>query len=293
MDEHRRVVPTGLLDAHHHVWGLAVRDQPWTTQVPVLRRTFTANQLASHLEAAGVAATIVVQTVNSPDETAELLAAAADTPWMFGVVGWADLTSLCLADELACLRSMPGGDLLVGLRHQVQEESDPGWLCRGDVRRGLQVVVEPNLAYDLIVQAEQWPATVATVRALPQLRFVLDHLGNPPVVVGGSSVDESWLAAVRALAAAPNVTFKLSGLVTRSYPKATTIPDLEPYVRALSDLVGPERILFGSDWPVCTAVTDYAGVVGTALGLIERFGPEAQEQVFRRSATTVYRLDRQ
>ena len=86
------------------------------------------------------------------------------------------------------------------------------------------------------------------------------------MVVGGSSVDESWLAAVRALAAAPNVTFKLSGLVTRSYPKAATIPDLEPYVRALSDLVGPERILFGSDWPVCTAVTDYAGVVGTCAG---------------------------
>jgi len=145
MDEHRRVVPTGLLDAHHHVWELAVRDQAWTTQVPVLRRTFTANQMAPHLEAAGVAATIVVQTVNSPDETADLLAAAADTPWMFGVVGWADLTSLRLADELARLRSMPGGDLLVGLRHQVQGESDPGWLCRKDVRRGLQVVAESNL----------------------------------------------------------------------------------------------------------------------------------------------------
>jgi L-fuconolactonase len=293
MDDHLRPGLTRLVDAHHHVWDLAVRDQPWTRQVPVLRRTFTADELVPQLEAAGVVATIVVQTVNSSEETAELLVAAAGTPWMMGVIGWADLTSSGLADEIARLRSLPGGDLLVGLRHQVQEESDPGWLCRKDVRHGLKVVAESGLAYDLIVQAEQWPAAVATVRALPELQFVLDHLGNPPVVAGALTVDEQWLAAIGSLALAPNVSFKLSGLLTRTYPTATKITDLKPYVRALSDVVGPDRVLFGSDWPVCTAVTDYAGALDAGQRLIECFGPNAQEQVFRRSPMTIYRLELQ
>jgi L-fuconolactonase len=281
---------TGLVDAHHHVWDLSVRDQPWTVHVPVLRRTFTADQLAPQLEPAGVAGTVVVQTVNSSDETAELLAAAAETPWVLGVVGWVDLTNPGVAEELSRLRALPGGHLLVGLRHQVQEESDPNWLCRKEVRRGLQTVADAGLAYDLIVLPEQWPAAVATVLALPHLRFVLDHLGNPPIVAGTPTVDESWLAAIRSFAAAPNVAFKLSGLVTRTYPTAATVADLETCVRALFDAVAAERIMFGSDWPVCTAVTNYADVVGTAQRLIEHLGPAAQEQVLHRSAATAYRL---
>jgi L-fuconolactonase len=278
------------LDAHHHVWDLALRDQPWTVQVPVLRRTFTAEELAPQLSAVGMAGTVVVQTVNSPAETAELLATAAETEWMVGVVGWADLSSPGLADELARLRSLPGGNLLVGLRHQVQEEADPAWLSRDDVRHGLQKVADFGLAFDLIVQAAQWPAAAAAVRAIPGLRFVLDHLGNPPVVGGADAVDETWLAAVRAFAASPNVSFKLSGLATRTYPVAAQAADLSPYVRALFDLVEPGRVMFGSDWPVCTAVTDYPGVIDTAQQLTEYLGPAAQEQIFRGSATTTYRL---
>jgi L-fuconolactonase len=293
MSEIRELGPESpwLLDAHHHVWDLSVRDQPWTVQVPALRRTFTTDELAPQLRAAGVAGTVVVQTVNSAAETAELLAAAAETEWMVGVVGWADLTSAGLADELARLRSLPGGEHLVGLRHQVQDEPDPAWLCRDDVRRGLQALADFGLAYDLIVQAEQWPAAAAAVRAIPELRFVLDHLGNPQMVTGADAVDESWLTAARAFAARPNVAFKLSGLATRTYPVAARISDLELYVRALFDLVEPGRVMFGSDWPVCTAVTDYPGVIDTAKQLTEYLGPVAQEQVFRGSATAIYRLD--
>jgi L-fuconolactonase len=164
-------------------------------------------------------------------------------------------------------------------------------LCRGDVRRGLQVVAESNLAYDLIVQAEQWPATVATVRALPQLRFVVDHLGNPSAGRPSTSRGSRPSAPSRPHRTSHSSCLDWSHGPTRR--RQRPLISIEPYVRALSDLVGPERILFGSDWPVCTPVSDYAGVVGTAPGLIERFGPEAQEQIFRRSATTVYRLDLQ
>jgi L-fuconolactonase len=282
--------PGELVDAHHHVWDLAIRDQPWTVQVPVLRRTFTADELAPFLPGAGIGGTVVVQTVNSSVETVELLAAAADTPWMLGVVGWADLTSPALADELTRLRALPAGGLLVGLRHQVQEEPDPGWLRRDDVGRGLQTLAEAGMTYDLIVQPEQWPAALAAVRATPQLSFVLDHLGNPPVAAGTRAVDEAWLAAIRGFAAAPNVAFKLSGLVTRTYPEPAQLDDLEPYVRALFDVVGVERVMFGSDWPVCTAVADYPDVVVAAQRLTEYLGPDAQEQIFRRSATAFYRL---
>jgi L-fuconolactonase len=280
----------GLIDAHQHVWDLAVRDQPWTVQVPALRRTFIADQLAPLLPDAGVTETVVVQTVSSSEETAELLAAAAETPWMVGVVGWADLTSSGLPGELARLRSLPGGQLLVGLRHQVQEEPDPNYLCHDDVRRGLQTLAEAGLTYDLIVQAEQWPAAVATARAVPELRFVLDHLGNPPIIRDGRFVDQTWLAAFLAFAALPNVAFKLSGLVTRTYPETAQLADFEPYIRAVFDAVSPKRVLFGSDWPVCTAVTSYGDVVATAQRLTASLGPDAQEHIFRRSATTVYRL---
>src|SRR5215469_16161030 len=130
-----------VIDAHHHVWDLAVRDQPWIAgPMASIRRTFTLDDLRPSARAAGVEATVLVQTVTDAAETPEMLALAAGDPLVAGVVGWSDLTSPAIADELARLAGLPGGSLLAGIRHQVQSEPDPEWLCRPDVIRGLHAV---------------------------------------------------------------------------------------------------------------------------------------------------------
>ena len=221
--------PAGLrVDAHHHVWDLAVRDQPWTAELPALRRSFALADLRPHLDAHGIGATVVVQTVCVPGETPELLALAAAEPLVAGVVGWVDLTAPDVADRLSGLRTRPGGAALVGVRHQVQEEPDPRWLCRPDVRHGLAAVADAGLAYDLVVTAAQLPAVVGTARALPQLRLVLDHAGKPPV---RDRRLEPWRTQIAALARCPNTTVKLSGLVTEADHDAWTVADLRPVRR--------------------------------------------------------------
>lgn len=158
-----------IVDAHHHVWDLSVRDQDWITgdELAPLRRTFTLADLEPEARAAGVYATVLVQTVTVPAETPEFLALAHENDLVAGVVGWCDLTAPDIADTLAALRELPGGDRLVGIRHQVQGEPDPEWLLRPDVRRGLAAVSDAGLVYDLVVQARQLPATVRAAALLP------------------------------------------------------------------------------------------------------------------------------
>ena len=183
----------GTVDAHHHVWDLSVwdlsvRDQPriaGPSMLP-LRRNFGLADLAVPAHAAGVTGTVVVQTVPVTAETPELLALAAGSDLVAGVVGWVDLTDPAVGERLAQLREEPGGAHLVGIRHLVQEEADPDWLGRGDVRRGLRAVAAAGLAYDLLVRPRQLAAAVAAAQALPELRFVLDHLAKPPVATGGA-----------------------------------------------------------------------------------------------------------
>src|SRR6476469_568735 len=150
----------GTIDAHHHRWDLSVRDQVWTADLPALRRTFTMDELHPQLDAAGVDGTVLVETINVAAETPELLAVAASDPVVRGVVGWVDLTADDVADEIARLRQLPGGDRLVGVRHPVQGGPDPQWLTRPEVLRGLREVADAGLVFDLLVLHEQLPAAI-------------------------------------------------------------------------------------------------------------------------------------
>lgn len=275
------------IDAHHHVWDLAVRDQPWTAGLPALRRSFRFDELRPQLDANAIDATVLVQTITVPEETPELLALAAAEPRVAGVVGWVDLTAPDVADRVKHLRELPGGERLVGVRHQVQEEPDARWLCRADVRRGLAAVAEADLAYDLLVRPHQLPAAVETVRALPQLRFVLDHAGKPEIATGAL---EHWRAEIRALAALPNVAVKLSGLVTEADHQAWTVGQLRPYVDVLFETFGAVRVMYGSDWPVCLLAATYAQVIAAATELSGALSPAEQAQVFGDTAAAWYRL---
>jgi L-fuconolactonase len=203
------------------------------------------------------------------------------------VVGWTDLTRPDVADELARLRELPGGRHLKGIRHQVQGEPDPNWLLRPDVRDGLVAVAEAGLVYDLVVLPHQLPACVRAAAEHPELTFVLDHLGKPPIATGEL---RPWATAVRALAALPNTVCKLSGMVTEADLAKWTVDGLRPYADTVLDAFGPGRLMFGSDWPVCTLAASYAQVVDVAEELTGGLGAQERAEVFGGTATRVYRL---
>ncbi|MGY6019735.1 amidohydrolase family protein [Streptomyces spinosirectus] len=275
------------VDAHHHVWDLSVRDQDWIPQDSPIRRDFTLADLEPEARAAGVDRTVLVQTITVPEETPEFLALAASHDLIAGVVGWTDLTRPDITDELARLRELPGGHHLKGIRHQVQGEPDPDWLLRPDVRRGLAAVAEAGLVYDLIVLPHQLPACTRAAAALPELSFVLDHLGKPPIAAGGLN---PWSADLRALAALPNTTAKLSGLLTEADPTGWTPADLRPYTDTALEAFGPARLMFGSDWPVCTERATYGEVLDTAGELSAGLSAAERTEVFEGTAARVYRL---
>ena len=274
------------IDAHHHVWDLSVRDQDWITgpELQPLRRNFTVADLAPEAAAAGVTRTVLVQTITVPEETPEFLALAAAHDLVAGVVGWTDLTRPDVAEELARLRELPGGSYLKGIRHQVQGEPDPEWLLRPDVGRGLAALADAGLVYDLIVQAHQLPAAVKAAESHPDLTFVLDHLGKPPIASGTL---EPWATAVRALAARPHTVCKLSGMVTEADPASWTVDDLRPYAATVLDAFGPDRLMFGSDWPVCVLAGTYREVFDAAAELT---APADRTAVFETTAARVYGL---
>jgi L-fuconolactonase len=272
------------VDAHHHVWDLAARDQDWIPEGSPLRRTFTVADLDPEARAAGVDRTVLVQTVTVPEETPEFLELAAAHDLIAGVVGWTDLTRPDIADELARLRELPGGSYLKGIRHQVQGEPDPEWLLRPDVRRGLAAVAAAGLVYDLVVLPHQLPSCAKAAADLPDLTFVLDHLGKPSIASGALTL---WSTDLHVLAARPNTVAKLSGLVTEANPAGWTTDDLRPYTETALEAFGPDRLMFGSDWPVCTERATYGQVVEAARQLTS---PTEHAQLFETTAARVYGL---
>jgi len=277
------------VDAHHHFWDPTRATYPWMVgeALDPVRRPFTPDDLAPELAVQRISGTVLVQTISSEDETREFLELAGRTDFIWGVVGWVDLTSAGIGDHLDALIGGSGGDRLVGIRHQVHDETDPEWLCRADVRRGLAAVQERGLVYDLLVRARELPAAVDTVAALPRLQFVLDHIAKPRIVEGK---DLEWRERMPALAALPNVAVKLSGMVTEANWASWTPADLRPFVASVVDWFGAGRLMFGSDWPVCLLATSYAGAVG---GLEEALGPMSAgdlERISGLNAVRVYRL---
>ena len=274
------------IDAHHHLWDLAVRDQEWTHELPELHRTFALDDLRPHLARHQITGTVVVQTVALADETAELLELAASSPEVLAVVGWVDLTAPDVADRLAALREGAGGELLVGIRHLVQSEPDPQWLMRDDVRRGLAAVADAGLVYDLLVRQHQLASAVAVVEAVPGLRWVLDHAGKP--VIDPAAFDE-WRGHLDALAAHPDVSCKLSCLVTE-VDAARPVADALPWARHVLEAFGPARTMVGSDWPVCLLRSSYDDVVALADEVLAELSPAERDLARGGTAARVYGL---
>lgn len=278
------------IDAHHHLWDLSRREQSWLAgpETASIRRDFTVSDLAGAVAGTGIGRTVLVQVLADIAETEEFLALGDTCDLIAAVVGWADLTSPRLAEDLQRLREGRGGHLLAGIRHLVQSEPDPDWLTRTDVIAGLRTVASQHLSYDLLVRPRQLPAAIAAVRAVPELTFVLDHAGKPPIASGSLL---AWASLLGELAAEPNVFCKLSGLVTEADPQTWTVDGLRPYAEVVLDAFGASRVMFGSDWPVCLLAGSYDRVWTAARELTAGLSGAEQDAVFGGSATRAYQLE--
>jgi L-fuconolactonase len=293
----RRPAGAPVIDSHQHFWDLSAHDQPWLASDPVLApllRNFTLADLAPLAAAEGVTASVVVQTVHESWETPELLALAAGPGLVAGVVGWAGLTAPDVADALARLRGLPGGDRLAGIRHPVLIEPDPDWLARPDVLRGLAAVAGAGLAYDVVGEPRHLPAAVTAARQVPELRFVLDHLGNPDMSGGASpEASEPWATAFAEFAALENTTAKLSGILGVPPPPGSppgSLDHIRPYHDRALHAFGPNRLMFGSDWPPSTLDATYGEVLATARALTADLSSAEQAAIFSGTARRTYRL---
>jgi len=262
-------------------------EYPWLSSAPpALQRRFDLDELATEIAGLPVVASVLVQAIDTTAETEQLLAVASTSSMVAGVVGWVDLTA-DVEDQLGALASRPDGRWLVGIRHLVQDEPDPRWLERPEVLRGLRAVAQAGLVYDLLVRPRELPSAIVALDAVPEGRFVLDH-GAKPEIADHST--EPWVSLVTQLAARPNVVCKLSGLVTEA-GQGWTEQLIVPYLDHLVASFGPGRLMFGSDWPVCTVYASYGEVVGLATSFLHsRLSVPEADRVMSGNAVDVYRL---
>lgn len=275
-------VAVPMLDSHVHLWDLAVRDQAWIPAGSPIRRSFDVGDLRCALAGTPVGGVILVQAINDAGETTDLISCAMREDLVRGVVGWADLRSPGFA---AALAELAATGRLLGLRHQALAEADPaGWLRSAGVRRGLAALQTAGLPFDLMIRPAHFPAALRTVREHPALQFVLDHLGKPPVASGDL---EPWAAGIRTLAAEPNVFCKLSGLQTIA-PAGWTYARLAPYIDTALEAFGPGRLIFGSDWPVCTSAASYSRVCEVAQAACSGLSDRERAAVLAGNARVLY-----
>ena len=276
-----------VVDAHAHVWDLTRRPQPWTDAFPVLQRSFALADLRAAQADAGIDRVVLVQCVDDVDETRELLELAATEELVAGVVGWLDLDARGFTDDLDALLAGPGGGALVGLRHQLQVEPDEDWLRRPAVHDALRRLGAAGLTFDLVVSPEQLRSASDVVAGLPGTRFVLDHCGNPPLRSGDL---DRWRRDLALVAAAPHAAVKLSGLATHGEWGAATVSDLAPLTDHVLGCFGPDRVMFGSDWPVCLLSTGYGDVVALTEQVTAGLTAEEADAVWSGTATVWYGL---
>lgn len=273
------------VDAHHHFWRYNPSRDTWITdRMSVLKRDFLPSDLRPELERNGVDATVAVQADQSESETRFLLDLAESHGFISGVVGWIDLRSPDIAQRL---ESFSRFDKLVGFRHIVQAERDDCFLLQNDFVRGLRQLQSHGYTYDLLVYPRQLPAAVELAARLPEQAFVLDHIGKPEI---GNGHRGGWKQQIRELAGHPNVYCKVSGIVTEADWKNWTPELCKPYLDIVFEAFGPQRLMFGSDWPVCLLAGTYEQVTNLVSDYIRQCSPDDEEAIMGGNATRFYRI---
>ena len=271
-----------IIDAHQHFWQLARGDYDWLTpELAPLYRDFMPEDLRPHLQRNCVDGTILVQAAPTSEETTFLLEIADNTPFVLGVVGWADFTAPSAADDIAELAKHPK---LVGLRPMIQDIADDNWMLRNDLAPAFEAMIQANLTFDALVRPQHLSQLRELLSRHPKLRTVIDHAAKPQIA---DALFDDWAHDIATIAEETGAFCKLSGLLTEA-GKDWKATDVDLYVAHLLEHFGPERLLWGSDWPVLTLTSDYDTWRDLADALIP--SERARAAIFSSSAFDLYRL---
>jgi L-fuconolactonase len=274
------------IDAHQHFWHYREHEYPWIGPgMDSLRRDCLPPEFEPLMRAAGFGGSVAVQARQVPEETTWLLELADAYPFIKGVIGWVDLLNTDLLhrqlEQYSCHHA------LCGVRHVVHDEPDDMFMLREDFLTGIDLLAGFGLVYDLLVFPRHLPVAWQLVERFPGQRFVLDHIGKPPIREG---LLEPWATGIRKLAEFCNVFCKISGMVTEADWASWKATDLTPYLDVVFDAFGTRRLMIGSDWPVCTLSASYDLVMTATTDYLGRFPPEEQEMVLEGNARRIYGL---
>jgi L-fuconolactonase len=273
------------IDAHQHFWRYdAARDGWITPEMAVLKRDFLPQELIAEMKSANIDGSIAVQADQSEQETLFLLDLAKQSGKIRGVIGWVDLRADDLPERLGLFSRF---EKLRGFRHILQAEPDDQFMLRPDFIRGIGCLAAYQLTYDILVYPRQLPAAVKLVRRFPGQRFVLDHLGKPPIKSGEIA---QWSAHINELAQHQNVYCKVSGMVTEADWRNWRAEDFTPYLDVVFDKFGADRVMFGSDWPVCLVAATYSQVKQLIKNYTRQFSAAVQAKIFGENALRFYGL---
>jgi L-fuconolactonase len=275
------------IDAHQHFWQLGQLDFSWLDQPPLapIRRNFLPADLKPLLESAGIDKSIFVQTQHNVAENRWVLNLAEQHDWLAGVVGWVDLASSDCEEQL---REFVDHPKFVGIRHVTQDEPDDNFIVREDVLRGLAVLEKHGVPFDLLFYVQHLRHAPTLGKRLPELKMVIDHCSKPRIK--DRWIDD-WRRDMQAAAMFPNIFCKLSGLVTEADWNNWQAADLQPYIETALDCFGPERCMFGSDWPVCLLAGSYSRVIGALDDCVRKLSPTERDAIFGGTAARFYGLD--
>lgn len=273
------------IDSHQHFWNYDAAEYPWISdELAVLRRDFTPADLKQELDDVGISGCVAVQARQNLAEGRWLNSLAEDNSFIKGVVGWVDLRSEDVDAQLDELNAHPR---FVGVRHVVQDEPDDRFIVGEEFLKGIALLGKYELRYDILVFPRQLPATLELVKKFPDQPFVLDHIAKPPIKAG---VVDPWDTQVRQLAKFPNVMCKVSGMVTEADWENWEVDHFDPYLDVVLDAFGPKRLMYGSDWPVCTLAGSYKQVQSLALRLADRLSDDEQALFWGGNAVDFYGL---
>lgn len=274
------------IDSHHHFWNVSMFEYPWMPPGSgVLRRNYLPEDLRPILSANDISRTIIVQAHQSLEEANFLLDLAVNTDFVAGVVAWVDLKSPSVGDDIDELTRRPG---LVSIRHQIEDEPDPAWMVQDEVIVGLKELAKRGIGYDMLVKPPNLKYVPYVAQQVPDLRMVINHIGKPFISRG---IVEPWKADISEIAKIPGVYCKISGMVTEADHVNWSVEDLKPYVSHVAETFGSDRIMFGSDWPVCLLASDYAGVKNAAITALGQLAAKEQSAFLGGNAANFYGLN--
>jgi L-fuconolactonase len=276
-----------IIDAHQHFWIYSSTKHAWIDErMGALKRDFLPVDLSQIYKKNAVSGCVAVQADSSEEETNFLLQLAKENAFIKGVVGWVDLQNENIEVRLDHYQSF---EKLKGFRHVVQDEPDPNFMLREDFRRGLKALESFDYTYDILIYPHQLDAAIKTAQDFPKINFVLDHIAKPDI--RDSKID-NWLPKIKALAESSNVCCKVSGMVTEAAWKNWHQDDFVPYLDVVVEAFGTDRLMFGSDWPVCLLSGSYEEVLGIVKAYMAQFSQRDQDHVFYKNALAFYQLEK-